>query len=135
MSKQSVDTLMAGPRSPREQPAVIATLGWRYHHLGIPHSDPRPGEKHIEKLGIHICGFESSPFGIEWMRFDPDCEVPTIVRTVPHLAFTVNNLEEALAGRELLIAPNSPSPGVRVAFIVHEGAPVELLEFQNPGLD
>ena len=134
MSKQSVDTLMA-PRSPREQPAVIAALGWRYHHLGIPHSDPCPGEKHIEALGIHICGFESSPFGIEWMRFDPDCEVPTIVRTVPHLAFTVDNLEEALAGRELLIAPNSPSPGVRVAFIVHEGAPVELLEFQNPGLD
>jgi hypothetical protein len=33
----------------------------------------------------------------------------------------------------VLIAPNSPSPGVRVAFIVHDGAPVELLEFNAAG--
>ena len=133
MSEQPVDTLVAAPRSPREPPAVIAKLGWRYHHLGIPHPWPRPDEKRIEALGIHVCGFESSPYGIEWMRFDPNCQVPTIVRTVPHIAFTVDNLEEALAGRELLIAPNSPSPGVRVAFIVHDRAPVELLEFRDIG--
>jgi hypothetical protein len=29
---------------------------------------------------------------------------------------------------EVIIEPKSPSPGVRVAFIVHEGAPVEFLE-------
>ena len=27
------------------------------------------------------------------------------------------------------LRPNEPSPGVRVAFIVDDGAPVELLEF------
>lgn len=119
------------PRKPEEPPAVIAKLGWRYHHLGIPHQEPRPDEKHVEALGVHICGFESSPYGIEWMRFDEACPVPALVRTVPHLAFTVDNLEEALAGCEVLIAPNSPSTGVRVAFIVHDGAPIELLEFRN----
>jgi len=132
-AKQSVGTLLASPRSPQEPPAVIAKLGWRYHHLGIPHPEPRPDEKHIEALGVHICGFDTSPYGIEWMRFDPDCQVPAIVRTVPHIAFTVDNLEEALTGCEVLIAPNSPSPGVRVAFIVHDGAPVELLEFRETG--
>jgi hypothetical protein len=29
-----------------------------------------------------------------------------------------------------LIAPNSPSPGVRVAFIVDNGAPVEFLQLE-----
>ena len=133
MSEQPEGTLVASPRSPQEAPAVIARLGWRYHHLGIPHPEPRPDEKHIEALGVHICGFDTSPYGIEWMRFDPDCQVPALVRTVPHIAFTVDNLDEALEGRELLIAPNSPSPGVRVAFIVHDGAPVELLEFRETG--
>jgi hypothetical protein len=34
----------------------------------------------------------------------------------------------ALPGKEIPIDPNSPSEGVRVAFIVADGAPVELLE-------
>jgi hypothetical protein len=31
---------------------------------------------------------------------------------------------------QVLIPPHSPSPGVRVAFIVHAGAPVEFLELE-----
>jgi hypothetical protein len=30
-----------------------------------------------------------------------------------------------------LIAPNSPSGGVRVAFIAENGAPIELMEFTD----
>jgi hypothetical protein len=37
-----------------------------------------------------------------------------------------------LAGREILIPPDSPSDGVRVAFILENGAPIELLEFTDP---
>ena len=55
--------------------------------------------------------------------------MPEIVRTVPHIAFAVDDLNEALTGREILIAPTEPSVGVRVAFILDDGAPVELLEF------
>ena len=57
------------------------------------------------------------------------CDVPEIVRSVPHIAFAVDDLDEALKGREVLIAPTEPSAGVRVAFILDDGAPVELLEF------
>jgi hypothetical protein len=60
-----------------------------------------------------VCGFETSPYGIEWMRFDPHCGVPEIVKTVPHLAFAVDNLDAALEGKQIFIAPNSPSRGVR----------------------
>jgi hypothetical protein len=66
------------------------------------------------------------------MRFDADSPLPELVRTVPHVAFEVPDLESALAGREVLIPPNSPSPGIRVAFIVENGAPVELLEIEAP---
>ena len=100
----------------------------KYHHLGIPTTTPRAGEQYLAHLKVHVCGFESSPYGIEWMRFDPDCAVPELVRTVPHVAFQVDDLEAELAGKEILIAPNSPSDGVRVAFIVDNGAPVEFLE-------
>ena len=69
------------------------------------------------------------PYGIEWIRFEPHCDVPEIVRSVPHIAFAVDDLDGALKGRKVLIAPTEPSPGVRVAFIVDDGAPVELLQF------
>jgi hypothetical protein len=59
----------------------------------------------------------------------PHCHVPEIVRIVPHIAFAVDDLDEALKGREILIAPTQPSIGVRAAFILDDGAPVELLEF------
>jgi len=69
------------------------------------------------------------------MRFDPQCRVPEIVKTVPHLAFAVDNLDAALEGKQILISPTSPSRGVRVAFILDDGAPIELLEFDGSDRD
>jgi hypothetical protein len=54
-----------------------------------------------------------------------------LLRTVPHVAFEVDDLSAEIAGKEILIAPNSPSPGVTVAFIVENGAPVEFLQFDK----
>src|SRR5262245_19652298 len=111
-------------RGSYEDPAAVARSGWRYHHLGIPHSSPRDGERYLEEIGVHVCGFETSPYGIEWMRFDTQCDLPDVVKTVPHLAFAVDDLDAALEGKQILIAPNSPSRGVRVAFILDDGAPI-----------
>ena len=124
-------TGMDRKRLNHEPPAVTAKLGWRYHHIGIPHTQPRGQELHVARLGVHVSGFETSPYGIEWIRFEPHCDVPAIVRTVPHIAFAVDDLDEALRGREILIAPTEPSIGVRVAFILDDGAPVELLQFDT----
>jgi hypothetical protein len=65
------------------------------------------------------------------MRFDPECPVSELVRTVPHIAFEVDDLEAALAGHTLLGEISSPSEGVRVAMILDNGAPIELLEFRK----
>jgi len=42
-------------------------------------------------------------------------------------------LREALKDKKVIIEPNSPSPGVVVAFIEEAGAPIEFLEFENKG--
>lgn len=101
----------------------------RYHHLGIPTSVRHEGEEYLPEFRVWVQGYKESPFSIEWMRFEPDSPLPELVKIVPHIAFEVDDLESAIAGREILIAPNSPSPGVRVAFIVDNGAPVEFLQF------
>jgi hypothetical protein len=127
-----VQDRLARKRRDHEPPPAVAERGWRYHHLGIPCEAPRPEERRLEHLKIHVAGFETSPYGIEWMRFEPDSPVSELVRTVPHIAFEVDDLDEALRGKEILSPPSSPSDGVRVAMIVHDGAPVELLQFRKP---
>jgi hypothetical protein len=101
----------------------------KYHHVGIPTDVPRPGEAYIAEYRVFHSGYETSPYGIEWMRYEPGCPLPELVQRVPHVAFEVDDLEAELEGKEVLIRPNSPSPGVTVAFIVDDGAPVEFLSF------
>lgn len=103
----------------------------RYHHVGIPTLAPQRDETHLPRYGAHCTDHERNPFGIQWMRYDARCPLPELVRTVPHVAFEVDDLERALAGHEILIPPNSPAPGVVVAFVVCDGAPVEFLQFRK----
>ena len=111
------------------EPPAVAEWGWRYHHMGIPTNTPRPGEVYLEEYGMYISGFETSPYGVEWMRFEPGSPLSELIRTVPHIAFEVDDLDQALEDKELIGKPSSPMAGVRVAMILHNGMPVELLEF------
>lgn len=116
-------------RQDNHPPLATSKYGWRYHHLGIPTKVVREGEVYFEKFKMYVSAFEHSPCGIQWMRFENDSPISELVQTIPHLAFEVDNLEQALIGKEVLTGINSPSDGVRVAMINDSGAPVELIEF------
>jgi hypothetical protein len=118
-------------REEHELPLVSEQWGWKYHHLGIPTTLKLPGEQYIAHLKFYVSGFSSSPFGIEWMRFDSDCPLDKLIQTVPHLAFEVQNIDSELAAHNfhILSPPNSPAKGIRVVMVAHNGAPVELIEF------
>jgi len=103
----------------------------KYHHIGIPTEEKREDEEHLPHLKMFASGAESDPYGIEWIRFEADAPYPELVRTVPHIAFEVEDISEAIRGEKILIEPNSPSPGVTVAFIEHNGAPVEFLQIDR----
>jgi hypothetical protein len=118
-------------RQDHEYPAAIARDGWRFHHLGIPTRRKRPEEEYLPRYGMYVSGFDTSPYGVEWMRFEEDCPLPELVKNIPHLAFVVDDLDAAMAGREILLAPGAPSEGVRTAMIVDDGAPIELMEFTS----
>jgi hypothetical protein len=106
--------------------------GLRYHHIGIPTDRPLPKEDYDPRYRMTASGYAQSQYGIEWMAFEADCPLPDPVKTIPHVAFVVDDLDAAIAGKEVIIGPNSPAEGVRVAFIVENGAPVEFLQFTRP---
>ncbi|WP_372950820.1 VOC family protein [Mariniphaga sp.] len=120
-------------RSDDELPWATHKWGWKFHHVGIPTSEIKPNEKYLPHLKFYTSGFEQSPFGIEWIRFEDDCPLHERVKTVPHVAFQVDDLDKELKRNnfKILTQPNAPSGGVRVAMIEHNGAPVELIEFSK----
>jgi hypothetical protein len=103
----------------------------RFNHVGIPTTGPFAGEIPLPHLRVTVSDHQDNPYGIQWQRYWDDAPYPDLVKTVPHVAFEVDDLAEALAGQEVVIEPNSPSPGVMVAFIVVNGAPVELMEIDH----
>ena len=122
---------MSEKRQVHEPPEAVGKWGWRYHHMGVPTVVPRQGECYLERYKMYVSGYGESPFGIEWMRFEKDSPVSKLIQKVPHIAFEVDDLEEALKGKEVLGEVASPSDGVTAVMIVDNGAPVELLEFDS----
>jgi hypothetical protein len=115
-----------------EPPEALETWGWRYHHIGIPTNISMPGEVYIPQFKLYHSGFDTSPFGIEWMRYEKDSPVNMLVQTIPHIAFEVDDLDYELEKHnfKILTPPNRPSDVARVAMIEHNGAPIELIEFR-----
>ena len=120
-------------RQDHEPPLATGEWGWRYHHIGIPTTKPIDGERYLPQLKFYVGGFESSPYGIEWMRFDEDSPFDELIKRVPHIAFEVNDLDLELTRHDfkIITKPNAPGEGIRVAMIEHNGVPIELIEFKK----
>jgi hypothetical protein len=107
----------------------------KYHHVGIPTDRPLPEEDYVKEYKLYASGYLESPYGIEWMKFDDDCPLPELVKTIPHVAFVVDDIRAAITRKKVIIEPNNPTDGVMVAFIEDNGAPIELLQFDRPEVE
>jgi hypothetical protein len=106
----------------------IVNQNLKYHHLGIPTNQKRGNEVYLDDFKMFVSGFNESEYNIEWMRILPESNLPELIKNIPHIAFEVENLDEILIGKKVLIEPNFPSPEYKVAFIEENGAPIEFLE-------
>jgi hypothetical protein len=65
------------------------------------------------------------------MRFEANSPLHPLIKSLPHIAFEVDDLDAELIGQQVISPPGSPSDGVRAAMIVVDGAPVELISFRK----
>lgn len=103
----------------------------KFNHIGIPTTERFEGEIELPELGMTVSDHQNNPYGIQWQRFHQNAPYPELVKSVPHVAFEVDDLHFAIEGQTVIIEPNSPSPGLIVAFIVVNGAPVELMQYDH----
>lgn len=106
-------------------------MQYPFSHIGIPTTDEKNWDGFFEPGKIHYTDFTKDPYSIEWVKFDSDSPMPEMMRTVPHVAYLVDEMEAALNGKEILVETFSPGEGVRVAFIKNNGAPVEFMEIKE----
>ncbi|MDR0869794.1 MAG: hypothetical protein LBN39_03295 [Planctomycetaceae bacterium] len=100
----------------------------QFLHFGVPTAERKPDTFFIEGLGVHVTAPDADPFQIEWLRFEPDSPMHEAIKTKPHVAYKVDDLEAVLQGKTVICDIFSPGPGKRLAFIDFHGAVIELYE-------
>jgi len=99
-----------------------------FHHFGVPTTVQGNNENYIEGGKVHVTDPDSHPYRVEFLRFEPDSPLPEAIRTRPHAAFLVDNMEVALAGRNVILEPFDATDELRVAFIMDGDAVIEIME-------
>ncbi|KTD06537.1 hypothetical protein Lgra_3314 [Legionella gratiana] len=102
-------------------------MNYQYHHVGIPVKEPRPDERYSSVMDMYTSGGEL-PGRIQYHRFGPNCPLHPLIQTIPHIAYKVENLSEAVKGKNVLLEPYFPMKNFKVAVIEENGAVIEFIE-------
>lgn len=100
----------------------------QFDHIGVTAPAKREGMRYLESKRLWLTSPADHPFRVEWLWYEPESPEVELIRTVPHVAYTVASLEEAMIGRHVIAEPFDVFGEVRVAFVEVDGAPVEFVE-------
>jgi hypothetical protein len=104
-----------------------------FDHVGIPTDQKQPGEMYVAATKVSVTDPARHPHRIEYLRFEPDSPVTGPVRDLPHIAFRVEKLEEAMGADPVLLGPFQATDTLRVVFVLRDGAVFEYMESSVPG--
>jgi len=105
----------------------------RFDHVGLVSDERHAGERWVEATRVWVTSPRVHPYNVEWLRFEPDSPVTGPLRTEPHVAYRVDDVEAAVRGHAVLAEPFDVGGGfVRVAFVDVDGAVVEFMQYARP---
>ena len=108
-----------------------------FDHIGIITTEPQEGESWVEFSKVWVTNPRLHPNRIEYIRplefpeIDPTDLAQWKLWHLPHVAYRVDNLQEAIIGEEVVLGPFEPADFGTVAFIHKDGAIVEYLEYSR----
>jgi len=109
-----------------------------FDHIGIVSMEPHPGESWVEFSQVWVTNPRAHPQRIEYIRPKVPPQVPPEPVGMwklwhwPHVAYRVDDLQEALRGEEVVFGPFDPGGGFgQVAFILKDGVIVEYLQYTD----
>ncbi len=96
--------------------------------MGIPTKTPKPNERYSSTFKMYTSDGQDKNFRIQWHRYEEGCPLHPLLQTVPHIAFKVDSIDDAIKDKTILLAPYYPFAGFRVAVVEIDGAPIEFIE-------
>ncbi|MEN6405605.1 MAG: hypothetical protein ABFC77_03950 [Thermoguttaceae bacterium] len=103
----------------------------QFDHVGVVTTDKKPGERFVPATRVWVTDFQKHPFHVEWLRYESDSPVKGPVRTMPHVAYRVDNIAKAAKTNNLKMLLEPFDGGIaKVGFFqTDDGAVVELMEY------
>lgn len=104
-----------------------------FHHIGLKTTETQAGESWVASTRVWVSNPAHHPQAIEWLRYEPDSSVDQEFQNAPHIAYTVDDLEGALAGKDVVLEPFQVGepPFATAAFTREEGVYVEYLQLNE----
>ena len=99
-----------------------------FDHIGIPVADKREGMRYLESKRLWLTSPSDHPFRVEFLWYEDESAEVELVRTTPHVAYRVDDLEDAMDGLPVIAEPFDVFGEVRVSFVEVDGAPVEFVQ-------
>jgi hypothetical protein len=76
---------------------------YTFHHIGIPTAEKRKGEKYSSTFKMYTSNGANSRLRIQYHRFEEDSPLHSLIKTMTHVTFKVNNMQKAIEGYPLLL--------------------------------
>jgi len=103
----------------------------KFDHIGIVTEDKKEGEIFVSATKVWITEFDKHPYRIEWLRFEPDSPVTGPVRTMPHVAYRVDDVKAASSGMKVLLEPFDCGFATVGFYQTDDGAVVEFMKYHE----
>ena len=124
-----IDQAKAGEEA--KNPVEAGGKRLKYHHTGMPCNKTFENEIKVPHLKLAYLPGQYNNYGVEWMRFDDDNENPDIIKYIPHVAFEVEDIDQAIVGEKVIYHSGRGTPGIIVAMIEVDGASIEFIELDR----
>jgi hypothetical protein len=102
----------------------------RFHHIGLRAFEPQPKEDHVAPSKCWVTNPADDPNRIEWLRYAEDSPIDPEFMNFPHIAYTVDELEPHLKGKDIYLQPFEVGdpPFATVAFTRENGVFIEYMK-------
>lgn len=102
-------------------------IEYKFHHFGIPVKEGLEQGIYSEKAGMYTVD-NPGKFRVQWHQFTNKSPLHPLLKTVPHVAFKVDDLMQAIDGEDVILGPYEPIDDYFVAVINDNGVPIELIQ-------
>ncbi len=102
-----------------------------FHHVGLPTDEKQPNEIYVEATKVWVTEPLDHKYKVEFLRYEDDTPVTGPLRDLPHMAFQTDDFDGAIEGKEVILGPFEALEGLRVVFVLEDGAVYEYMEFEE----